>query len=151
MTRWLPYTFVRIVLFFIGGILLGIYFPGWLDLKTASYTLLALVVVYGLLILYQRKVNRLFDPGFAGLILFVLAGYVNGGMKTGSGHKDHLLHVSDTVSFYRVTMVSFPEEKESTWKGIGEIRKIRTGRGWKECSGKVLLYFKKEDFNNYLW
>ena len=28
MIRWIPYAFLRIVLFFIAGITLGIYFPG---------------------------------------------------------------------------------------------------------------------------
>ena len=46
MIRWIPYAFLRIVLFFISGITLGIYFPDTLDARSVVL-FLVLVLSYG--------------------------------------------------------------------------------------------------------
>jgi hypothetical protein len=57
MIRWIPYAFVRIVLFFMSGICLAIFVPDFLPYRIAAASLLILVLIYGSLsvLLWQRR------------------------------------------------------------------------------------------------
>ena len=68
MIRWIPYAFLRIVLFFIAGITLGIYFPGilrpavrWPLVFGTWFYLMAIIVVALLekaILIHQSKITR---------------------------------------------------------------------------------------------
>ncbi|HET9052795.1 MAG TPA: hypothetical protein VFM90_01390, partial [Cyclobacteriaceae bacterium] len=75
MLRWIPYTFVRTVLFFIGGILLAYYFPGFPG-DTACYIIIAtLTILYFLVVFSGRRIRTLINPGWIALPLIFFLGY----------------------------------------------------------------------------
>lgn len=147
MIRWIPYTFVRITLFFIAGVLTAIYWPALFSLQTLLYVLFLLLTIYILLLIYRRKINPRFDPGFVAIFIFVVAGYTQVLLSTESNDNNHLLNIQDSISCYKVVISSFPEEKENSWKEVGEVLATEAAGQWRSCTGKVLLYFDKKDFS----
>src|SRR5688500_4917771 len=100
MIRWIPYAFVRIVLFFMMGIVFAIYFPDLISFEVGAVVLLALVVVYLLASLLLRQqlmpttVRKIFF-GFVGLMALTVAGYLNVLLKTEVKKTSHLIHVDE--------------------------------------------------------
>jgi competence protein ComEC len=147
MIRWLPYTFVRTVFFFIAGILLGIYAP---DVLNKTYTIILLGVfclIYILTFLLRGYLK--FGVSVFGFIAFpivFLAGYVHVLTQTESKESSHFMHEPQAISQYRVVVTAYAEQKEKSWKVSGEITDIKTDQ-WKKINGQVLLYFPRKDFS----
>jgi competence protein ComEC len=143
MFFWTPFTFVRIVLFFIAGILLGIYQPELISVQKASFLFIGAVLGYFFVWFSGLKLN----PGFLGLIALLLAGYLNTLFHTDSRKPDHILHADNAIQYYRAVITSHAEEKEKSWKTEARILATSDGQRWSEHSGKVLLYFSRNDFD----
>jgi len=146
MIRWIPYTFVRTVAFFIGGILLGIYRPDGLPEKHAILLLIFGVVFYMAFYFAGKKIKRVVNPGYLALPVVFLGGYVHLLTQTESRERDHLISFRERISAYRVKLVSYTEQKERSWKVTGEIQQVKTADEWKQKHGKTVLYFSKEYF-----
>lgn len=143
MLTWVPYTFVRFLLFFVIGILLGIFFPGLVSGQVAVVGWLVLSVLYFLLRLrFLHSINA----GLLGLPLLILTGYVLVFLRTESNRLDHIVNESQAILYYKVNIISYPEEKTNSWKQVGEIESVKTNEAYKEASGRVLLYFDNKDF-----
>ena len=102
MIRWIPYAFVRIVLFFMAGICLAIYFPDFLSYRSAVAIFLILVLIYFMISIFlgqHRGLKTLatlkFFSGFTGLTAIFLAGYSNVLVKTDSRKIDHLSKITE--------------------------------------------------------
>jgi competence protein ComEC len=146
MIRWIPYTFIRTVTFFIAGILLGIYLPGIFEQRLALYVMLSLAAVYVLVFAVRIRLN--IPVSALGLLAFpfvFLAGYVHVLSQTESRDQSHFMNAADSVNQYRVVVSSYAERKERSWKMTGEVTDIKTD-SWKHSTGKVLLYFPIKDF-----
>ncbi|MFN3840935.1 MAG: ComEC/Rec2 family competence protein [Cyclobacteriaceae bacterium] len=142
MFQWVPYAFVRIALFFIAGILTGIYRPHLFTEVQAATGLITLVVLYFLLSRW-RKVN----PGLTGLAAIFLAGYLNLLYHTDVRDKTHLMHTAQPIAYYKVLLTEPAEEKANSWKQTGRILAARSDSGeWRKTKGSVHLYFAKADF-----
>src|SRR5690242_8809988 len=77
MTSWIPYVFVRIVIFFIGGVVLGIYYPDSISLSIASM----IGIILGSLYLIVFVLSRLLKfksglPGLIALLTIFISGYI---------------------------------------------------------------------------
>jgi competence protein ComEC len=146
MLYWIPFAFLRIVVFFIAGILLRTYAPGFLSFQLASVAFLSAIVVYFLL-WYVNSLKRkaVVNTGFTGLLAIFLAGYLNAFLHDDKRSSDHLSH-SVSVDFFRGKVVSALQEKENFWKQIIEVSAIRQHGKWNTASGKVLMYFPKTTF-----
>jgi competence protein ComEC len=144
MIRWIPYTFVRTVLFFIGGILLGLYAPDLIPEMFSAILAVLLTGCYLFLVLYKR-IRDVVNPGWIALPAVFLLGYVHLVNQTESRGVNHLIHNDDPVSHYKAVMTRFAEERERTWKLEARVLEIRIDR-WQRKEGKVILYFSKEDF-----
>ncbi|HEX6227563.1 MAG TPA: ComEC/Rec2 family competence protein, partial [Chryseolinea sp.] len=154
MIRWIPYAFLRIVLFFISGISLAIYFPDILSSDVASVLFLALVLSYAMTFAFQGK--KLFTPGnlkviagIIGLFAVFVSGYLQVLKKKEILREDHIVHVQSDIEFSKVVLSANPVEKASTWKVAAEVQSVRTAEGWRGATGTVLLYLSKEDFPAY--
>src|SRR5688572_27204860 len=110
MYRWIPYAFVRIVVFFSGGVLLAIYYPDFFRDVTSSLIFCISGIAYLILAFnYSRfKIN----PGFVGMSAIFMAGYINVQWKNESRRSDHLINIKDTISHYTVVITKPAEEKE---------------------------------------
>jgi competence protein ComEC len=143
MTSWIPYVFVRVVIFFIGGIVLGIYFPDSISLRSASIGLITLAVSYLVLFVAQRKWN--FKSGFLGVIALsamFISGYVCLTLNNQLRDTGHLGSFDD-IQYYRVVVTTHPQERERSWKFEADVEKVKTTE-WMKASGKIMLYLSKD-------
>jgi competence protein ComEC len=146
MIRWIPYTFIRIVLFFAGGIVLGIYQPEIIPAFAATTILIILVSLYALCFTLFRIVHKtFFNLGWIALPTVFLAGFINVLTHAGSRASDHFISSADSIQYYQVRINSYAEQKQKSWKMEGEVQRTFTDR-WTPKSGKILLYFSKQDF-----
>lgn len=145
MIRWIPYTFVRTVIFFIAGIVCALYAPGLVPENVAVTVAILLALLYFPVVWLSSRRRRMFNPGWVGLPLVSLLGYIHLLGQTASRDPEHLLHVSEPVTYYQAMITRFPEEKERTWKLEAAVRWVHTDT-WQPVKGGVLLYFSKEDF-----
>lgn len=141
MFYWTPYTFVRIVFFFIAGIILGIYQPDCIPESVAWILFGSCMVLFVLLSVSRISLN----PGFIGLTSIFLAGYANTLIHTESRNADHFFY-EENIKQYVAVVSGFEEEKEKSWKVEARVQHIYDGEVWKSVSGKVLWYFSKADF-----
>lgn len=146
MFSWTPYAFVRILLFFAGGILLGIYLPGILPKSFTEILFLILAISFIVFAYLRSKASgKFFNPGFIALIALFLAGYIRVYTSTDSNNQNHILHYSDTIQHYRVVINKQAQEKENSWKIEANVLAVQNlNNEWKEKTGNVLLYFSKK-------
>src|SRR5690349_7051243 len=145
MLHWIPYAFVRIVVFFIAGILIGIYLPDILPETLTTVLFVALVLGYIILAILQRK-RKFFNPGFVGLAAIFLAGYLNLLLQTDSRSSQHIIHLEQPVEYYQAVVVNHPDEKDKSWKTEATVLRVKADGQWKSAQGKVILYVSKNDF-----
>lgn len=144
MIRWIPYTFIRILFFLIGGILLGIYFPGAVNPGFAWILASVLVCLYIIVFLLSIKGFKSINPGYVGLPAMLALGYLLVLLRTASNDPNHFISRVGDITAYEVTITSYPEEKQKSWRLVGEVSRIYTDNGWSSVSGNILLYFSKE-------
>ncbi|MGC1242393.1 MAG: ComEC/Rec2 family competence protein [Chryseosolibacter sp.] len=144
MIRWIPYTFVRTVLFFIAGILVAFAAPAQLPEKLFPFLTGGMALLYFVFVFLARRKYHSYNPGWVGLPLVFLLGYVHLVSQKESGNPHHILNTSDTISHYQAIVTRFPEEKARTWKIEASIQQIHTDK-WRPKEGKLILYLSKED------
>ena len=154
MTRWIPYAFVRIVLFFMLGISIAIFYPNFLAAETARLICLTTFALYIWIVtrIYQRSsakraINLKVYAGVIGLSAVFFAGISRVESTTSSNNLDHIIH-NDTIDYFKVVISTALVEKESSWKAEGVVDEIRSTGHWKAATGRILLYFSKKDFSN---
>ena len=145
MVAWIPYPFVRIVVYFIAGILVGIYQPDILNEHVAQILLFAFVSLYFILFFLTRRHHRI-NLGFLGLVTIFLAGYLQLLIRTDSRQSNHLIHIEKSIEYYTARVAKYAEEKDHSWKVEVNITKLKMEGKWRESFGKIVCYFPKEDF-----
>jgi competence protein ComEC len=144
MTGWVPYVFVRVVVCFAAGILLGMYCPEALGEPLAMGLLAAGVVVYSVWFLAaQRFAWKPASLGWVALPLLILAGYLSLLLHTGSRRSDHFMGQEGAVDYYEAVLTQDPQVRETRYRAEARIIRIHAGH-WREVSGNVLLYFAKD-------
>lgn len=147
MFSWTPYALVRVAFMFATGIVFALYFPEAFPIQWVN-TILGITVFLFLTIAYLKWRGKLkyVNAGFFGIIALLLAGYSNVYYSTDYHRADHFLHDNDTITHYQVLVTKQAQEKENSWKVESEVTAVRFKNGWHARSGKVLLYFSKNDF-----
>ena len=145
MLKWLPYPMVRIAIFFMGGVLLGIYFPTLLSFKLVIGLLIFSLVSYFVLKFYSKENRFPVALGFLGLSAIFLLGLLRVFFFTDSNNESHLSKIIGEVEAYEATVRSVPEEKANSWKIEIEVTSVKTKR-WQPITGKLLLYVSKNNF-----
>ncbi len=146
MFRWAPYVFVRLTIVFIAGILLAIYHPSFFPQVFTICALVVLVFGYGTLYWFKHTKSLQLNLGPLGLIIIFLGGYLLLCTRTEVARPDHFIHLNDTIQSYEAVIVSYPQEKDKSWKVEARMAKARFDRDWRTVNGKVLLYFSREHF-----
>jgi competence protein ComEC len=145
MFRWIPYTFVRTVIFFSCGILVGLYAPGWIGETAAIVLILLFIVLYFILSFTTAENRRWLNPGVIALPLVFLLGYIHLIRHTASADPKNLIHVNEPVAYYKVVITKYAEEKPRSWKIESRVLATYSG-SWNEKTGNVILYLSKSDF-----
>lgn len=143
MYRWIPYAFVRMVVFLSGGILLAIHAPDCIPTGLAQSALVGLVMAYLLLLYWPGAVFRPAWQGVLAMLALFLTGYLQVGYKTESRRPDHLAQGGDSVYYYQCRVVSQPVPRERSWKAMMAVDRAYTG-AWQPRSGRVLLYLQPD-------
>ncbi len=148
MFSWTPYALVRIVLVYVTGIILGLYFPESIPIWFILYGFIGLTVVFGVLTFVKWKGRlKYVNIGWMALLAVLFAGYGNVYYKTDYHRADHFIHDTDTIQFYEARVTKQAQEKENSWKIEAEVQKIFfEDRSAQARTGNVLLYFPKRDF-----
>jgi len=149
MFSWAPYAFVRIVILYTAGILLGIYYPDIIQEQWAINLFLILTALFvSVGIVKFRGALKFFNPGLIGLAAIFLAGYIQLLHSADSRRVNHFIHYADTIRAYKAVVRSQPNEKENSWKIEASVTSIQgEDNRWIPKSGKVLLYLSKKDFS----
>ncbi len=147
MVAWIPYPFVRIVVFFIAGIALGIYQPDIVDESLVRIFIIIFVFLYIVLFFIKQRLNKIIY-GFIGLAIIFLAGYGHLLSQTDSRQERHFIHTQKPIEYYTAVVSKYAEEKERSWKVEVNLLELKRERAWKKSEGKILCYFPKEDFAN---
>lgn len=140
MFFWSKYPFVRLVLFFIIGIFLGIYLPQAGLLVNVMFSF-CLVIFLILLIKSKRwllKINFIY--GLSISLLFVGFGFNFLTYANLSNRSNHLSHYNN-VSFYTGKVNSAPVSRGNYLRTVIKIDKIKDSV-WHPATGKVLVYLK---------
>jgi len=145
MLKWLPYPMIRIAIFFVGGVLLGIYFPAFVSFKPAIGLLIVCLVGFFTLKFYSAENRFPVASGFLGLSAVFLFGLVRLFLFTDSNSKNHLSKIKDDIEVYEAIVKSVPEEKAKSWKIEIEIISVKAA-SWQPATGKLLLYISKNNF-----
>jgi competence protein ComEC len=143
MTSWIPYVFVRVVIFFIGGIALGIYFPDSFSLRFTYVGLIILATSYLVLYVIQHKWK--FKSGLLGVIALpamFFSGYACLTLNNQLRDANHLESFDD-IQFYRVVVTTHPQERERSWKFEADVENVKTTE-WMMATGKIMLYLSKD-------
>jgi competence protein ComEC len=147
MTHWIPFALVRIVIFFIAGVVTALFYPDVIPSEYQAVWLSVFVVLYAsLFMLHRRTRNRKFNPGIVALPAIFIAGYFSLVNKVECRWNNHLSQVNIPIDFYQVTLTDFAHEKEKSWKQTGTVTKVQSKGKWQTVKGNILLYFPKQTF-----
>jgi len=151
MVNWVPYSLVRVTLFFVAGILLAIYLPDVIPFRIALSIIGCSAVVYTFLAFRFNRMGwgKIF-LGMFGFLLIFFSGYLHLFLKTDSHKADHLLYADVPVSIYEAVVRTAPESKTRSWKIRVEILHVKDS-AWKKSRGNVLLYVSKKTMAVIPW
>ncbi len=145
MFRWVPYSLVRITLFYIAGILLAIYQGDILSRSQASILVLSLSISFLVLWSILRKVSfRKFNIllSATGFLCILSFGFLNLKLFNQSLDDDHLIHASN-IEAYLANVVEPAYSTEKTNRYLVELQSAKIDSTWKIVKGKAYLYINK--------
>ena len=140
MFFWSRFPFVRVVLFFILGILLGVFIPG-LDTAVLVSLMISIAVLSFLLFkrkIWQLKFNYLYGTALS--LIFLILGYTIVKTSNDTSRQDHLIYF-DGGNYYTGKVISETLIKGDYLHLKLDVQAIKDGN-WHEATGKVLVYLK---------
>ena len=141
-----PYSSIRILLFFVSGILCYIYFSWKADFLI--YIFGGLITLYFFLFLTLSKVqSRIYSLLFGGIgsIIIFLFGILLTGFQTQQNDNKHISHHKNNFAFYEAIVCGDIKLKKNTKKTTVNIIRLKTGDVWYPATGKIVLYISNED------
>ena len=141
MFFWSKFPFVRVALFLVAGILIGVFIPNFNNIVV---TVLVILLVLLLFFVIRRKPLLLKFNSLYGLVIsliFLSFGYtflISSTEKNKSNHINHL----DSINFYTARVISDPLLKGNFLRMKVEVETTNIEE-WINASGKVFLYIKQ--------
>lgn len=146
---WSIRPFVRILLFFITGILIAKYFPGISEIGTDIILVISTILLFVAIILVLITVNHKYN-WLTGLIIGLLVASLGVYTTSSKSSKDLTLINTDNKQTYLASIVSNPSETEKAVKAIIVINEINTDTLLTNTPQKVLCYFAKDSLSKGL-
>lgn len=151
MNYWNETPLFRFLLFFIGGILLAVYFP----IPGLRYTVALVSVILAsqfFLYLRRKKTNawkRRWIAGALGYLTAFLAGCI---LTTITAEKNSPLHFRNfrNATGYIGYLTEPPEEKTKSYKTVIRIICVKDNGEWKYSSGNCLVYIPVDSISEAL-
>lgn len=144
MFTWAKFPFVRIIIFLIFGIWLGLLFQGY-HLQAITIVFAAL---FAIIVLVNRNPSQFIRFNYLyGLLisaLFLCLGYISVWLHSSNLDEQNLIHYNE-ITEYIAEVRSNPEPKERSIKVLVEVESMRSLNGWRQANGRVLVYLEKVD------
>lgn len=140
MFIWIPYPFIRFLLFFSLGILAHSFYA--IDVAIVYTLLVVAILAYAAGYLLARPKNHLVSAPSLGIIAFAalfLSGYLRAYFATEKNGPDHITHIDEQVSFYAGEIVELPRENENRFNTTVMVSHVNMDGQWRPSSGKVKL------------
>jgi competence protein ComEC len=136
--------FVRLLLFFIIGILLQ-----WFVQFSAAVLLISFTAIFIFLLLFflfpsAKKFSLQWLQGFAVLLLFVAAGAITVYIKDIRNNKNQVSLSYQKGDILEAILQEPLVEKPKSFKAICVVNKIYRNGIWRNAEGKILVYFKND-------
>ena len=140
MNYFSAFPFVRFTFFLIVGIALYHYFPIQ-NLSILVGLLIFLVLCFAVLFILQKRFKNLIFSGIFGALILGLSGYIISFLRTENNSSQHYSHNVGKFEYFEVVVDNLVEEKENSWKTIGEVKSVLIGNEILPATGRILLYF----------
>src|SRR5690606_1547718 len=144
MFIWIPYPFIRFLLFFSLGIVAHSVYSA--EISTAYKLLVVTILAYASGYFFLRPRNHFSPITALGVLAFVtlfLCGYLRAYFSTEKNWPDHITHIDEQVSFYTGEIVELPRENESRFNTTVMVTQVNIDGKWQPISGKVKLNSSK--------
>ena len=140
MNHFSAFPFVRFTFCLILGIVLYHYFPIH-DISIFVGLLIFSVLGFITLFVFRQRFKNQFLSGIFGALVLGLSGYVLSFLRTENNSSQHYSHNVGNFEYFEVVVDNLVEEKEKSWKTVGEVKSVLVGNEILPVSGKILLYF----------
>lgn len=144
MFIWIPYPFIRFLLFFSLGILAHSFYA--IDVAIVYTLFVVALLAYAAGYLLARPKNHLVSAPSLGILAFIslfLGGYLRAYFSTEKNWPDHITHIDEQVSFYAGEIVELPRENENRFNTTVMVTQVNIDGKWQPISGKVKLNSSK--------
>ncbi len=140
------YPFVRILAALAGGIVMEWY---------VQFSIILLLILFGIfsvalscftLLPITKKYTFHWLQGFLILIIIATSGSTLTYLKDIRNQTSWYGNVQPKANAYLVSLKETPEEKPKSFKVTGSVDAVSINGDWKKTSGKILLYFQKNNF-----
>lgn len=140
MNHFSTFPFVRYVILLIVGILLYRFFPSF-SIYFVFGSWIFFAFLYAAFFIFRRKITNHLFAGFAGSLFLILTAYGISFLKHEVNYPQHYTHWVENIQYYEVIVDNLVEEKENSWKSVGQVRSVIINNEILPTSGKILLYF----------
>jgi competence protein ComEC len=140
MNHFSAFPFVRFTLFLILGIVLYHYFP-LQNLSLFVGLLFISVLTFAFLYVFRGRFKSQILSGIFGALILAITGYMISFLRTEKNSFQHYSHNVGKFEYFEVVVDNLVEEKENSWKTVGEVRSVVVGNEILPVTGKILLYF----------
>ncbi|HNP19358.1 MAG TPA: ComEC/Rec2 family competence protein [Fulvivirga sp.] len=151
MVKWVPYAFVRITIFFIGGILLGIYTDQLVSRQEAFYLAVIISGLYLILwVVLRKKAFTKFNVAFSivGFLTFTALGYFNLSISNQSLDDNNIINLP-TADAYIGSIAEPATETDKSYRYLVKVSTILSNSKWIGAEGKVYVYMSKADSSQF--
>ncbi len=146
MNPWRQFPLIRLIFLFIAGICTGFYFP-----ETSFFILTGLSLffcAYLQMVIFSKRLisfNIRWLPGI--IISFLMMGlsYQITVNKGDINHWNYAGNITSGKAFYIADIAEPVTQKPGTAKAILRIEAVRMKDKWLKATGKILVYFQKDD------
>ena len=152
MFRWVPFPFVRVCLVFIAGIITAIY-SHKVEIEVAQYAALTAIFLYAILLIFRKYfptglIGLLI--GLAGLVVIFAVGYAYLGQRSEINQPGNLSHFDGEIIGYKGVAMENSLAKTKSYKTLIELHGLKSEEGWKQITGNLILYQKKDSSTQLL-
>ncbi len=146
MNPWRQFPLLRLIFLFIAGIFTGYYFP-----ETAFFILTGLSLLYCVylqLVIFSKRLILFKIRWLPGVIIsFLVIGlaYQITVNSSDRNHRNYAANLTPGKTFYIADIVEPVTRKPGTAKAILRIEAVRMKDKWLKATGKILVYFQKDD------
>lgn len=148
--HWMPFAMVRIAVFYIAGVGLGIGTSALPDKESSALLFVLFSLSYFPIYFLTRKSRNIkLASGCIGLMAITCAGLAQVRWHTAVYEKGNDF-IPKEIKAYVVKLTSPPEEKSKSWKRVGVVTQVCGRSGWTTAESGINLYFQKADGAEHL-